>query len=811
MTLRITKLRMSNFRSINGPVDLDLDAPVVLIHGPNGSGKTSLLSAIEVGLTGAVASMRRVDRNYTKDLVHYDSKEAFVSIACRHPGVSPKPNKLTIKRNGEIDSDPLLNKQQARFYAERSFLAQATLGRLLEIYETSDARGGENALTRFVNDLLGLDALDHLIDGLKPAGHKKRLQRSLPLYADAERHLSRLESVADRLSVEANHASASHVQAHALLAEALKPLNFNQNVNLDQLIDTLLNAMSEESTAVELGALHREVSSAMALLEKATNAGDEDISRAENALAEARRTYDVWLSNNGARFDAAIDLASSLIAGLPNAARAGRETTRAMAREEVAAELARVNARLERDETSRSELNRAVTDLGKAQARVVRLGERLESLSSQSGDLARALSELTPFVDGDVCPVCHRDFSEVSKSSLQAHLSGHVARLSQAATELQEVSAERQAARRAIADAQTAIESYTANVLEDTDRAELVARAARLVEAEQRLNAVEALAATGDQISTEIRDLGDRLTKLRQDREALGGIRRSTVGFLSRLSLPSASEDEATSDVLGRCLKTIDERREAIMRREQNRSTALSAAQKAREVEGYKSETDDRLESANREVERAKSAIKKADKIRKSVKALSNNATAVRTEIVRQVFNESLNAVWSDLFVRLAPEEPFVPIFSLDGVDSGPVEAELKTRYRGKEQGGNPKAMLSAGNLNTAALTLFLSLHLSAPPILPWLVIDDPVQSMDEIHIAQFAALLRTLVKQKDRQVIIAVHEKPLFDYLTLELSPASEGDSLITIELSRNMAGQTTYDTAVQVWDPSRIFQVAG
>lgn len=61
---------------------------------------------------------------------------------------------------------------------------------------------------------------------------------------------------------------------------------------------------------------------------------------------------------------------------------------------------------------------------------------------------------------------------------------------------------------------------------------------------------------------------------------------------------------------------------------------------------------------------------------------------------------------------------------------------------------------------------------------------DDPVQAMDEVHVAQFAALVRLLSKQNDRQVIIAVHERDLFDYLALELSPAYEGDELITIEL---------------------------
>src|SRR3546814_3326649 len=100
--------------------------------------------------------------------------------------------------------------------------------------------------------------------------------------------------------------------------------------------------------------------------------------------------------------------------------------------------------------------------------------------------------------------------------------------------------------------------------------------------------------------------------------------------------------------------------------------------------------------------------------------------------------------------------------------------------------------------ISTAVLTLCRTRHLSRKPKLPWLVIDDPVQSMDEVHIAQFAALLRTLSKQMQRQVIIAVHERSLFDYLSLELSPAFDGDRLNLIELGRRAIGQTT-----SRWDP--------
>ncbi|WP_234301188.1 hypothetical protein, partial [Sphaerospermopsis aphanizomenoides] len=132
--------------------------------------------------------------------------------------------------------------------------------------------------------------------------------------------------------------------------------------------------------------------------------------------------------------------------------------------------------------------------------------------------------------------------------------------------------------------------------------------------------------------------------------------------------------------------------------------------------------------------------------------------------------------------------------------------AVLETPYRSGGKGGKPRAMLSAGNLNTAALTLFLALNLSARPVLPWLIIDDPVQSMDDVHIAQFAALLRTL-KREGRQVILAVHDRQLFDYLALELSPAFNGDRLITIELGRSADGLTTAKWTPTVFEPDRAF----
>ena len=116
--------------------------------------------------------------------------------------------------------------------------------------------------------------------------------------------------------------------------------------------------------------------------------------------------------------------------------------------------------------------------------------------------------------------------------------------------------------------------------------------------------------------------------------------------------------------------------------------------------------------------------------------------------------------------------------------------------------------MLSTGNLNTAALSLFIALHLAVEPLVPCLVFDDPVQSMDEVHVAQFAGLLRVLSKHHHRQIIVAVHERELFEYLRLELSPAFEGDELITIELGHDDSSEGESVTRL-TWTPDEAVAV--
>jgi exonuclease SbcC len=230
----------------------------------------------------------------------------------------------------------------------------------------------------------------------------------------------------------------------------------------------------------------------------------------------------------------------------------------------------------------------------------------------------------------------------------------------------------------------------------------------------------------------------------------------------------------------------------ALEERAAKRAEARELSQRVIETSGREERLAAELSRERESLARAQEAGAEVERRYKVMRKVRQAAELARERIVRRVFTETLNRAWRDLFVRLAPEEPFVPAFQVPE-GSGGVRARLETVHRDGEPGGSPAAMLSAGNLNTAALTLFLALNLSVAERLPWLLLDDPVQSMDEVHVAQFAALLRRLTTTLGRRVILAVHERALFEYLKLELSPAGPKEPLITVELTRGLDGSTS------------------
>lgn len=94
-----------------------------------------------------------------------------------------------------------------------------------------------------------------------------------------------------------------------------------------------------------------------------------------------------------------------------------------------------------------------------------------------------------------------------------------------------------------------------------------------------------------------------------------------------------------------------------------------------------------------------------------------------------------------------------------------------------------PATVLSSSQMNTLAVCAFLSLNLGmANPPLQAAILDDPLQSLDDINLLGLVDLLR---RAKDkRQLCVSTHDARFGDLLARKLRPGSEGQRTLVIEL---------------------------
>ncbi len=812
MALRLESISITDFRSIKGTITLPLNAPVVLIHGANGTGKTSVLSALEIALTGEVVAFRRSDPNYFLHLPHRDAAEARIALTVSgEPTVSPSPAvNMTVTRRGP-QNRPLFDVSRARFFAERCYLAQSTLGRLLEIYQHADATDRESPLTRFVKDVLGLDLLDAVIQGLHAADDIRRVRKLVSAFRDTEdartganKRVSELASSARTIE---DQIRASRASVSELLPQIPEFSGRDVSAITPAEIEAFLAGDPEERDLIALASVRRTVASLRSDW-NSVSAGPEAEQRslAEGQERSARAALETWRHQAGHRLEAIIEGLRSIFPDLPSLASTDPQTAIKAAEERINGELNRCNNVLSQDDLAATQLLAIEEAIERGRARIAVTDGQISELAGDAAGLSQALAALVPHVHTEECPVCGRDYSEVSKEPLLVRLSSRVSELTEKGGRLQALAKARSETVGAVTASERERDSVLQRRVSQETRVGLKARAAELLESRRKLDAVKGLAANGAVVLRTDAQARGQLAQLRQRDQRATDVRLAVQRLFTE-SGQAFGENEIVPEALNRLETHLQSRETQLLEMQAKRQRALSEHRNVLQREGELRSVRAEIDQQQSMLDRLNKAFERAEERRHEARRIGAAARKARSTIVSRVFNDSLNAVWRDLFVRLAPTEPFVPAFRLPETPESPIVAALETIHRGGGRGGTPGAMLSAGNLNTAALTLFLALHLSVSVKLPWLLLDDPVQSMDEVHVSQFAALLRTLSKSHNRQIIIAVHDRALFEYLTLELSPAFPDDQLITLELGRSDSGASLAEPVFRRWEPEKLF----
>ncbi len=800
MMPRLEELTVRDFRSIRGEIVIPLDAQIVLVHGPNGAGKTSLVSALELGLTGDVEGLRRNDSNIERHLVNRDADHA--SITLKADGLARTEASFDI-RSGKIHGTEVLEQAGKNFFTERCYLSQSTLGRLLDIYQSPGSRDQTNTpLTRFVKDLLGLDQLEALIDGLHPAGHKRRMFKLAP-------RLETIERLDERLKSDGAQAATAGRDRRQRIEEAQKEwADVQAQFSLANDLPAALEMLREDPHHAAALIVEQNLREAQALRSHWKSLDSESGNRSAVEAEEARsaKALEQFDAGPGRLLARAIESLSPIFSDLPDPAESNPGEAWREAHDRAEKEIARCEANLAAAATSAAEVDAIDQRVQQLKARLEVIEGRMADFADETAGLSDALATLLPHIHEEQCPICDRDFSEVSEESLTSHVRAKIARLIDDAEQMQALGSERHSVRREVAQFERERGQHQALTLDTSAINALQQRVARLRASLGLLTECESGASEGTRIRRTHSEASGRAAQLRLRDSSAREIRSQLASLFERVAVDPLSEGDTTEAGLKRLVAALESEQSKFAALRDSRQAAIELAEEL--ITLTDEERASRADTSNRKARREaiSAAQKEVKSIRDGANALHTAAEQARGAIVSRVFNERLNAIWRDLFVRLAPNEPFVPAFMLPEIPKAPVNAILETLHRDGGRYGRPGAMLSAGNLNTAALTLFIALHLSVKPPFPWLVLDDPVQSMDEMHIAQFAALLRTLAKAENRQVVIAVHERPLFEYLALELSPAFPDDRLITVELSRSVGGSTRCETNILGFKPDRL-----
>jgi chromosome segregation protein len=133
----------------------------------------------------------------------------------------------------------------------------------------------------------------------------------------------------------------------------------------------------------------------------------------------------------------------------------------------------------------------------------------------------------------------------------------------------------------------------------------------------------------------------------------------------------------------------------------------------------------------------------------------------------------ALSPLLSELFLRLKPH-----------VDYSEVRYHMRgdvKRFLSFEIGNgiNPRFIFSSGQRRVLGLAFLLAVHLSRPWCkLPTLVLDDPVQHIDDYRALHFAEVLSS-IRQLGHQVICTVQDSSLADLLCRRLRSADLGDGV--------------------------------
>ncbi|WP_332642192.1 AAA family ATPase [Aeromicrobium sp.] len=691
---RLVSVTIAGFRGFNDPVTLDFDASAVLLHGPNGSGKTSVFDAVQWLLTADLPRLgqyrlRRTDQYLANAFSggHEARVEATFDL-----GGAP----IRVIRRGDNRGSVLEVEDQYGRYSRASaevrvqeLLAPGALP-LAEVLHTSG--------------LLQQDELRQILQ-TRPDARYRQLMRLLGLESleqfevYARDRKARARSRLNEHEREHDEAIRKHESAVEQLETAeIQVLRVAPRPDLANAISTVLERFPGAWTL--------------------SLAGIEDGSGPAFALEVTRRRGEVTRIMESLRsFPGSVPLVE-------------------------ASELAESDQRRAEAERKVDQASQAVQVATQLRAGVAATSDALAALSAVALPLLPDTQELTP------CPVCESRINPMETSAALRARSANGEALAAADESLA-------LAQSQLDEARTELEQAAAEQLAITGKREERARWSS--EARSILNSLGALVdGSNFGLNANLRSFQRGEDEVGDDYELVLAELDSLLVQLELLDAAAAALESASRELSQHQAATrlAIERQNAIPR--QRQSVALS----------------------QRSLDELVTVVESDRKLAVAASALADGTSAANAAIFRERF-QTLEPLMNDVFARLDPHPAFTHLsFNVESYRAkGTASATVLDSER--EITVNPMLVFSSAQANIVALSAFLALGWAAGQgRLPFVMLDDPLQAMDDVNVLGFADLARHL--RRDRQLVLATHEARFAELLERKLSGIHADEDLL-------------------------------
>lgn len=351
-----------------------------------------------------------------------------------------------------------------------------------------------------------------------------------------------------------------------------------------------------------------------------------------------------------------------------------------------------------------------------------------EILSSESGSHERYLSFLNngrPFAKTDECPFCGQP---IKRHVLEKRLNELIALTPESIRELTE----------RYGVAQSTYDHHR-KALNDYERRERLAKQ----ELDQLVQSLD-LSSTAKRVRKQLTAFEINIEEPldRQDM-MLRDVLADNLGELSRLQ----SDQERLLNIIGE-------------------TRMLRAAARLSDLEG-------KLESANAEVVRLSDEVSAAKQLVDNLQHAVSAAKGAESELVEELMR-GYEPILKEYFYRVQPH----PQFSDLRVQFKTFGNAGEVYFRAVNPAGaeiNPSVTFSAGQASALAVSLFLALNAQQNwTTLQTVMIDDPIQYLDDISMLGLVDLLRSWAEKK--QVILSIHDRSLVPLLLGKFRGVREG-----------------------------------